>query len=158
MLCLPRGQMGDGAKAVNKGSIPPSDEENPDKKHLRQTWKRKTGRLTLRPVKKVTVGGWWREEGIRKWPETTENDGGLALPESSPHCNPTAIAATTKPTTPPRTQPSLYQWPWDPPPTVHHRAFPASPIQQRREGGALLDHTEGNHEVHSEVQSLKVIS
>lgn len=44
MLCLPPGLMGDRAKAMNKGSISPTDEENPDKNHLRQLWKRKQGR------------------------------------------------------------------------------------------------------------------
>ena len=32
MLCLPQGLMGDRAKAMNKGSISPADEEKPRQK------------------------------------------------------------------------------------------------------------------------------
>jgi len=66
-------------------------------------------------------------------------------PGGSPYCNSTAIAATTKPTTTPRSQPSFQQWPWGPPPMVPHQGIPCFIHPAERKGGALLDLAEGNH-------------
>lgn len=104
MLCLPQGLMGDRAKAMNKGSISPTDGENPDKNHLRQLWKRKPGTPHLESEKTITAGDRRKGEGIGNGLRLQRMTGGdsTRTAEGSPHCNSTAIAATTKPTKTPR--------------------------------------------------------
>ena len=131
MLCLPQGLMGDRAKAMNKGSVSPADEENPDKNHPRQLRERKAGRRALESEQTITARERREGEGIG-----SEHDRGYSTrtPGGSPHCNPTAMAATSKPTTTPRSEPSFQQWPWGPPPAVLHRGIPyvTHPAERKR--------------------------
>lgn len=56
MICLPHGQMSNGAKAVNNGSFPPKDKENPRQK-LQGTDMEKKSRQT---------NPWTSEENSRR--------------------------------------------------------------------------------------------
>lgn len=148
MLHLLQGQMGDRAKAVNWGSIPPQNEEKCTQKP-QETDVEKENMQTNPWANKENnrrIGGWEEVLGniLRLWRIT----GGLL--KSFPPYNPTATAVTTKLIISPKPHPSLHQEPWVLTPIVWHQGIPCfhHPAEKKEELFLMAQ----NHKVHTEVQ------